>query len=132
MFLVSAFIYVNEQASSEKFWNSSTSFRGCQDLVELLEILRLLRNLIVHNGSIVQSIDTENGKKIRDYMNDVRNGTKSIQWRSNTLKINPFYTIDSNDKMELLPTAISRVRLACIQALEVEGIVSLVRIQPSP
>ena len=126
LYLVSVYIYINEVAGSEKFWNTSAAFSANPELVRSLEVMRLVRNRIVHHAGVVQSANTQNGKEIRDFESDVAGAGIQIAWQGKSVDVRPFYSLGPNGQIKMLPNGLSMIRLLAVAALETEGIVAVV------
>lgn len=124
LFLISIYIYINEQAGSEKFWNTSNEFSEVPNLIRCLEIMRIVRNQIVHHGGKAPGAETKNGKLIRSFESDVASKAGiEIPWRETSVRVRPFYLIGPAGRIKMLPEGQSMVRFLAVAALEIEGIV---------
>lgn len=126
LYLVSIYIYISEVAGSEKFWNTSAAFSTYPELVRCLEVMRLVRNRIVHHAGISAPLNTPNGKEIRDFETDVANSDVELTWLGKTVEVRPFYSLGPNGEIKMLPNGLSMIRFLAVAALETEGIVAVV------
>lgn len=130
LYLISVYIYINEQAESEKIWNSSAKFDNKPELARCLEALRLIRNVIVHNGGLVPQAalndngDPNTGKVIRDFESDVAAGSVFVDWTGKPIKIRSFFKIEQNDKVQMLRD-MTMIRFLAIAPLEAEELIQL-------
>ena len=123
LYLVSIYIYINEVVGSEKFWKTSPKFSTSPEMVRCLEVMRHVRNSIVHKGAVVKPATTETGKMIRDFETEVANEQVQVQWQGSPVDVRPFFSVDANDHIQMDPNGLSMIRFLSIAALEVEGIV---------
>ena len=127
LYLVSIYIYINEVAGSEKFWNTSPAFSSYPELVRCLEVMRLLRNKIVHSGGIAEPATSQNGQQVRTFEADVARADLELQWQGNPVPVRPFFSIDTNGRISIHRDGLSMIRFLAVAALEIEGIVNAVK-----
>lgn len=127
LYLVSIYIYINEVAGSEKFWNKSPAFSSNPELVRCLEVMRLLRNKIVHSGGVAEPSSSPNGQMVRNFEIDVGNADLELQWQGKPIVVRPFFSIDAKDHISIHRNGLSMIRFLAVAALEAEGVVNVVR-----
>jgi len=127
LYLVSIYIYINEVAGSEKFWKTSIAFSSRPELVRCLEVTRLLRNNIVHNGGVAEPPSSPNGQFLRNFEVDVGKAALKVQWKGKPVTVRPFFSIDANSRISIHRDGFPMIRFIAVAALETESIVKVVR-----
>lgn len=126
LYVVACLMYLEKVFQKDKNWQSSTNISAQSPypfLYRKLEVLRCIRNCIVHHGGNLSTLGATQVQVITDFDADVRAGRIREEFNKVGDTSPPFYSIEPTGRV--LITHDSQVRWITVQYLMVESVVDV-------